>query len=58
MMMMMMMMMILFSGKKAFLGPTSSVWDRFLFLLSLSVLFHVFGAIDKTSFLAFQRTVK
>ena len=45
---------------------TDSVLARFLcisrasclFLLSLSVLFHVSGAIDKTSFLVFQRTVK
>jgi len=28
------------------------------FLLSLSVLFHVCGAVDKTSSLVFQRTVK
>ena len=28
------------------------------FLLSLSVLSHVFGAVDKTSSLVFQRTVK
>ena len=41
------------------LGLTSSAnGTAFLFLLSLSVLSHVFGAVDKTSSLVFKRTVK
>ena len=42
------------------LGPnfTGTESSSFLFLLSLSVLSHVFGAVDKTSSLVFQHTVK